>query len=319
MSVHTPLSPVQVHAFLQRYGLQQTTHQPILSGIENSNWFIHGPDGQAWVLTVFEVLDLPQAQQLSRLMQILAAQGLPVAAPIAAQDGQAIQTLCGKPAQLAPRLAGVHPERPTVAQCQQMGQALAAMHQALGHVGLKRPHGRGPMWARALAEQLHPHLSAADQELLDTLFAHHDRVNAKNILLPSGLIHGDLFRDNSLFVGDRLTGLLDFSEWGTDARVLDLAITLNDFCSDWPQVQLDDTRVAAFLAGHAQIQPLEAAERQALPLYLALAAGRFWLSRLAVAHQAEDDASAQVLRKDPDEMRRMLRDRLDRLNARSDV
>ena len=193
-----------------------------------------------------------------------------------------------------------------------MGIGLAQLHVAMQPLDFKKSNAHGQAWWQQTALELRPQIRVQDQVLLDQLFAIFSQVQTEVGGLPQGLIHGDLFRDNTLFIDDQLSGILDFSECCLDDYLLDIAITLNDFCSDWPHVQLDQTKYSAFLQGYQQIRPLTESEKIALPIYLAMAAGRFWLSRLQVAqrNQAEGRDGAHVLHKDPNQMRQMLFNRL---------
>ena len=312
MSVYTVLTFAQIQAFADQYGLTVTQVEPIENGIENSNWFVDFVDGRHAVLTVFEELDFVQAHGLAGLLDGIAQSGLPVAAPYPNTAGQRLGWLAEKPAQFAPRLQGAHPMQPTLAQCQAMGEGLASLHVAMQTIDFTKPNAHGQAWWQQTAAELRPRMTDDDQILLDQLFIQFAHTQATLGALPQGLIHGDVFRDNTLFMGDRLSGILDFSECCTDDYLLDIAITLNDFCSAWPDVQLDQTKFLLFLQGYQAIRSLTEAEKTALPIYLAMAAGRFWLSRLQVAqrNQAEGRLGAHVLQKDPNQMRQMLFSRL---------
>ena len=125
--------------------------------------------------------------------------------------------------------------------------------------------------------------------------------------LPRGPVHGDLFRDNALFEGDRLTGVVDFNYACDEAWLFDLAVTANDWCSD-EDGALERTRVEALLTAYHGQRPLAPIERGAWPVLLRQAALRFWLSRLADYHQPR--AGAMTFTKDPEPFARILRRRI---------
>ena len=312
MSVYTALTAAQIQAFADQYQRIARQIEPIQNGIENSNWFVDFADGAQAVLTLFEELNFAQAHSLAGLLDAIAQSGLPVAAPYPNTAGQRLGWLADKPAQFAPRLRGQHPTQPNQAQCQAMGEGLARLHVAMQSITLDKPNAHGQAWWQQTAAELRVTMSGDDQCLLDQLFAQFAQIQKTVGELPRGLIHGDLFRDNTLFLDNSLSGMLDFSECCTDEYVLDIAITLNDFCSDWPDVALNQQKYADFLVGYQQVQALTEAEKTALPVYLAMAAGRFWLSRLQVAqrNQAEGRVGEHVLQKDPNQMREMVWARL---------
>lgn len=315
MSVYTALSHEQMATFAAQYGAVLQRVEPIENGIENSNWFLHLSDGRQCVLTVFEVLDFAAASALASILDGLAAQGLPVAAPRLRQDGERLAWLAEKPAQVAARLHGTHPMQPNLAQCAAMGEGLARLHAALQHRHIQSAPTTATdalTWQQQAMIQ-RADLDANDQLLFDTLFTTFKCQTDLYSPVPQGFIHGDLFRDNTLFDGDQLSGLLDFSECCMGDYLFDIAISVNDFCSDWPNVQLNAEKQATFLAAYQSVRAFTPAETALLPIYLALAAGRFWLSRLQVAERnvSEGRVSVHVLQKDPNEMRDMLRDRLE--------
>lgn len=314
MSVYTELSLAEIQHFVSQHyqGLSVTGIQPIHSGIENSNYFVQVAHGQEVVLTLFEELNHQEAAFLPALLQHLQQAQVPVACPLSSQQGAVLLTLKDKPAQLAPRIRGAHPEPVTVAHCAAIGSALAQLHVALERYPLRRANAHGADWWQAEAAKARGKMSKTDQLLLDTVLDDFDDTIEDFDNLPQGLIHGDLFRDNTLFDGEQLQAILDFSEAGHDFLLLDVAITLNDFCSDWPRFELKPELYHAFIRAYNNVRPLTEDEQFALPSFLAMAATRFWLSRLSVAARnvAEGRSGNTIQQKDPAEMRQMVTVRL---------
>lgn len=306
MSAYTLLDAARIQSFLDGYALPPLGgFEPILGGIENSNYFVELVDGRQLVLTLFEELPAAEAGVLGPLLAHLEACGVPVAPPLHDRAGRFLGELEGKPAQLAPRLPGRHPETPGLAECSAMGATLAHLHVALRDYPLQRPNAHGAAWWNGLARHWQARLPRPEQDLLARILAAYADACDRHPALPSGLIHGDLFRDNTLFLDDTVTAVLDFSEVARDHLLLDIAITANDFCRQWPSATPDPGRRAAFLQGYESARPLEPGEQEALPAFLAMAALRFWLSRLDIGerNRRENRGGEHVLEKDPAEMR----------------
>lgn len=316
MSVYTHIHLEDLPPLLDAYGLGPALAlTPIQGGIENSNYFLSVEaegDPRELVLTLFEELSPTEASFIPALLSHLHAAGLRVAAPLPTRHSAHQPQFFGKTVQLAPRLAGIHPAKPSREQCRAMGETLAQLHLALRDYPLQRHNAHGADWWEGVATRWRGELDVVDRLLLDKCLEDYATACARWPELPRGLIHGDLFRDNSLFTGDALSGVLDFSETGQDHWLLDIAITVNDFCRAWPALGLRQESLRAFLAGYDSHRPLTAEEKQALPTFLAVAALRFWLSRLDVAlrNKKEGRSGEHVLEKDPREMRDILADRL---------
>jgi homoserine kinase type II len=312
MSVYTQLSLSDIQLFATNYGLNVVDYQAIQSGIENSNFFISTEAGKDYVLTLFEELNAQEAAFLAPLLQHLQQAGVLVAAPLVANNGQSLLTLKDKPAQLAPRIVGQHPLQVTPVQAQAMGEQLAKLHLTLKKYPLKRTNAHGATWWQKEAAKARNGMSNIEQLILDTVLNDFEETIEDFDDLPQGLIHGDLFRDNTLFEGDKLSAILDFSEASKDYWLLDIAITMNDFCSDWPNVGLNKPLFDTFLLGYGQVRTLTDDEQEVLPTFLAMAATRFWLSRLSVAKRniAEGRVGENVLQKDPQQMFEMVKARL---------
>jgi len=314
MAVFTEVSADEAAALLARLDAGALVSlQGIGAGIENTNYFVTSDRGD-WVLTLFERLTAAQLPFYLRLMQHLARHGLPVPEPRADGAGELLHQVAGKPAALCNRLPGHHQLAPDLHHCAQLGHLLARLHGAVADFPLQQPNLRGLAWWQAMAPRLRPHLTAAQQDLLDAELAFQQQVAASPTYasLPRGAVHADLFCDNVLFDGlpghEKLTGAFDFYFAGTDTFAYDLAVCLNDWCLNADDASLDDARAQALVQAYEQERALTAAELRLLPALLRAAALRFWLSRLGDWHLPREAALLQP--KDPGHFERVLRARI---------
>lgn len=316
MSVYTTLSLAQVQLFAAAYGLKVIELIPIQAGIQNTNYFLQCADQRQYVLTVFEEMTAAQAGEIVPVLDQLAQHGLPVAGPLK-YAGQAIHTLADKPAQIAPRLYGSHPEKTTLAQVQAVARAQAQLHVALKDLPLQREFNRNHQYWKQIALDLKVSMQPTDMALLTQLMDVFEVKKQQHPDRPQGLIHSDLFRDNTLFQEGRLSGILDFYELNRDEYLFDIAISINDFCTNFPAVTLDLEKRDAFLTAYQAIRRLTVDESACLDVYLAVAACRFWLMRLGVALKNKMHARTgdDILHKNPLEMRNMLMERLNSVLA----
>ena len=284
MSVFTPVSESQLAAWLKNYAVGALRSlEPIASGIENTNYFVDATQGR-YVLTLYERLPATELPFYLELMAHLARHGIPCPAPIADFQDRYLSDLNGKPATLVTRLAGVSLEKPVPADCAELGALLARMHLAGRAYGGNLENPRGPKWWRRAADELRGLLEPAIAARLEAEL----RFQAQHRFpdLPRGAVHADLFRDNALFDGGRISGVFDFYFAGMDCFSYDLAVCANDWCLVDPENdrRLDERKALALLAAYHAVRPLLAAERDAWPVLLRAAALRFWLSRLHDLH-----------------------------------
>ena len=277
MSVFTKVSHGELKRFLARYPVGRLLNfQGIGEGVENTNYFVDTTDGR-WVLTLFERLNYDDLPFFLGLMEHLASQGFPGAMPARTLDGETLTSLNDRPAALVRRLPGGGVLFPTLEQCRAVGQALGDLHVIGQSYAGRCDNSRGPDWRRQTAEAVLPRAHAAAQALITSELE--AQAGLDLAALPQGVIHADLFRDNALFVDDRLTGIIDFYYACNDALLYDLAITVNDWCFD-PDGRPDPARWQALVSAYCSRRQLTRAERDAWQLTLRAAAFRFYLSRL---------------------------------------
>ena len=301
MSVYTTIELQELEAFLLAYDLGALVeYRGISDGVENTNYFVTTTGGR-YVLTLFESIGFDDLPYYLDLMAFLAEHGVPSAHPLPDRQGAYLRTLKSRPAALVQRLPGVSVTDPNLEQCRAIGEALGHLHvEGLTFAG-QRDHTRGPHWRRKTAEQLLPFLNAEDAALLQDELKFQAQFTRSG--LPWGVIHADLFLDNALFSGDRLTGIIDFYYACNSVLLYDLAVTVNDWC--FRDNALDADKTLAILSAYHASRPLQANEHANWPAMLRVAALRFWLSRLQDQFFPRPGALTQI--KDPNEFKRILR------------
>jgi homoserine kinase type II len=283
-------------------------------GIENTNYFADTSQGR-FVLTLFERLGAEQLPFYLRLMQHLAARGIPVPDPQADAQGDILHALGGKPATLVNRLRGGNRLAPDAQHCAQLGDMLARMHLAGRDFTMHQPNLRALAWWAETVPVVVPFLSQTQRALIEDelAFAQHVAASPAYAGLPRGPVHADLFRDNVMFDdgpdGDRLSGLFDFYFAGIDTFLFDIAVCLNDWCIDLASGRLEEDRATALVGAYHAVRPLSADEHRLLPATLRAAALRFWISRLWDLHLPRD--ATMLTPHDPSHFERVLRQRVE--------
>ena len=321
MSVYTQLTDDQFATFCQRFGVSFARAIPITQGIKNSNWFIQTTDdvdgAHSYVFTLFEERPLEDIEKMAVILNQLDGK-LPVAAPLSLVDSAEkcyVIHYDNKAITLVPCLAGSHPQQTTQAMCHEIGAALAMLHETLQALQPSEQYGV-PLYPWSDVRDRERQFMPGDEaKLMSDIWQSYTDLPLAT--LPKGLCHLDMFADNTLWNlqkgEERLTGLLDFTEVSVEHYVMDIAITINDFCTTWgdaeqgESVNFDRHKMAAFLQGYESKRALGNDEKLALPVMLAKAAVIFWLLRLNVIHynRTEGRTGDNIMVKNPDLMKRL--------------
>jgi homoserine kinase type II len=306
MAVYTDVSAEDLADFLADYDLGELlSYKGIAEGVENSNFLVHTSRGY-FILTLYEKRVAPEDLPFFlALMEHLAERGITCPQPVKNETGDMLGFVAGRPAALVTFLDGMWIRRPSARHCAALGEALARLHLAGADFPLRRRNalsadGWRPLYvaSAAGADSLQPGLREAIEKELTLL------EGAWPGGLPEGVIHADLFPDNVFFLGDKLSGLIDFYFACTDTLAYDVAICLNAWCFE-PDHAYNVTKGRALLHGYASARPLVVEERAALPLLARGAALRFLLTRLV--DWLDVPPGALVRPKDPLEYFRKLR------------
>jgi homoserine kinase type II len=306
MAVYTDVTADDLNEFLAGYDIGGLlSYKGIAEGVENSNFLVHTSAGN-FILTLYEKRvaekDLPF---FLALMEHLAARGLTCPQPVKNRQGGLLGRLASRPAAIVTFLDGLWMRRPTAAHCAAVGEALARLHLAGKDFPMKRANALGMTSWRGLYE----HAKVRGDSVREGLCA--EIAKELGVLenswprdLPEGVIHADLFPDNVFFLGEELSGLIDFYFACIDTLAFDVAVCLNAWCFE-PDHSYNVTKGRALLYAYGKVRDWSAQERAALPVLARGAAIRFLLTRLVDWLAVPD--GALVKPKDPLEYYRKLR------------
>ena len=306
MAVYTDIAEDDLKWFLTEYDAGTLlSYKGIAEGVENSNFLLHTSKAPL-ILTLYEKRveksDLPF---FLGLMQHLAARGLSCPLPLPRRDGALLGSLSGRPAALISFLEGMWLRKPEAKHCREVGRALAEMHVAGEGFELKRPNALSIDGWRVLWEKSEARAGEVEPGLQDEIRSELDFLSAAwPASLPAGVIHADLFPDNVFFLGDQLSGLIDFYFACNDLLAYDVSICLNAWCFE-KDGAYNITKGTAMLEGYQSVRPLSDAEIAALPVLSRGSALRFFLTRLY--DWLTTPEGAMVTKKDPLEYLRKLR------------
>lgn len=281
MSVYTELQAGDVERILAGYDVGGLlSFQGIAAGIENSNYFVESEGGR-WVLTIFERMCAEDLPYFMHLMRYLAEQkGIPCPDVAIQRDGRLLFDFKGKQGCLVSRLPGATEVRLSAVQLQAAGAMLARLHVQAADFNERRANPTDVAWLLKTGRFMMPGVGERfGTEAAALLASELDwQQRQERGRLPAGVIHADYFSDNILFVGDEVSGIIDFYYACDDAYLYDLAIAAHALAVDGSGNEA--ARIDALLDGYEQVRPLDPAEYRAWPMMLRLAALRFWVSRL---------------------------------------
>jgi homoserine kinase type II len=288
MATYTLLTLEQAKAVGVAFGLDVRAVFAVPAGSVNSNYRLEVEGGRPIFARIYEEQDRTGAEAEARLLDHLARRAVPTPRPLPRRDGTGFTTDLdvhgaaepSRPVALFPWQGGQilcqKSVSPDVAR--RVGEKLAEVHRAAASFPEPRPGRfrvadlRGRLLRIARAED--PVLRALAPEIGARL----DRAEAaRDPHLPSGIIHGDLFRDNVLWEDGIPVALLDFESACDGPWVYDLMVTVLAWCYG---DDLDEQLARAMLAGYATLRSLSAAERAALALEGRIGALRFTITRV---------------------------------------
>lgn len=305
MALYVMLGEAELAAALAAFGLPPPERvRPEPRGGENSNFHLWS-GGRRLFLRVNEGKSDADVAFEAEVLRHLAAARFPAPQLVPAADGRPFARVAGRQALLFAYAAGEErsAEAAGAVACRRVGEQLARLHDLAGGFAADRPNPHGPPRVAAWLEALGGD-GGGDAEVAAALPLLRDELARAAGLpgAPRGLVHGDLFRDNVLWIGDRIGAVLDWEMACTETFAYDLGVAL---CA-WAYVDdFDPERARALVAGYRARRRAEPETLAALHAWTRFAALRFTASRIHGYHRAALGAD-RLVRKDW----RRFRDRL---------
>jgi homoserine kinase type II len=304
MAVYTPINKSELDTWLANFSIGLLKNfKGISSGVTNTNYLVE-TESSRFILTIFEHNQLKELLFFFDLMNFLSDKNFSCPQPIVNNNGSYLTPLKGKPAALVSFLIGSAKDSGTESDCYSVGLTLGRLHTQAKNFTQTRDNNRGIAWISSKYNDLKPFLSVADRRIIELEIDY--QKNCYHDSLPTGIIHGDLFRDNVFFDKNGVSAFIDFYYACNDQLLLDIAITINDWCSD-SNGCIDKRKFDNFLSGYESIRKLENSEHKCINNAMRFAALRFWLSRLDACHNILDGEITSI--KDPNYFKKVLMDR----------
>jgi homoserine kinase type II len=278
MGRFTELGNDEARAVCALFGVDVATVESLHAGSVNSNFRITDASGRQYFGRIYEEQGDDGALGELRLLSELSRAGVPTTVPLVTPSGP-VARVQGKPFALYPWVEGeiLCHARVTEAHAFAVGQALARLHLSTPTI---TPLAQGRFRIDDLLFRL-DRIEKESPEHRDAALHIRRRLrhysNQRNLEIASGVIHGDLFRDNVLWSGGAIAAFIDFESASEGPFAYDVMVTVHAWCyGDEFRPEL----VSALLSGYQSVRRLEASERTALSVEGALAALRFATTRI---------------------------------------
>jgi homoserine kinase type II len=262
---------------------------PLSFGISNTNYRVNLDSGDAVILKISNDKGRLELAEEQKILQYLKQNGFPYSlSAYLTNEGQSVYEYgeyCGV---VFPFVNG---EVPTIEP-----ESLAAIGAALAELHLTsdynknfqnlRPHTSVGFDLKTISEYTKTEKCPTDfKAAFDEIFPAAVLEQAVNSELPYGVIHGDLYYDNTLFRDGQLQAMLDFEQSGVGEYLFDIGVSISGSCLEGDDISLP--LVEHFMDGYSNVRRLTAKEDEFL--YYAILAGLFSISRWRIKRFVENE------------------------------
>jgi len=293
MVVHAQLQESDIREIADSYNLTIIDSEPIAAGASSSNYLLQAQQG-SYVLKVFDDKTFALTVEQGRLLSLLKEYAFPSPRPLLAVNGEMAIAYNDKAMIMKEYVAGRVCRYPNKTMLRQVGTAMAKLHQVPwpDFLSIGQPYG-----VQKLSSIQGQNIDTEYEGWIAKRLPHLEQQKPQG--LPRGLIHGDIFYDNVLFEGTRLTAIIDFEDAAYEDKVFDLGMAIVGLCREGQGVVPEKAR--ALVKGYEQIRELEEGEKRSLQLYVEYAAAtvscwRYWKYHVNAQSVENADKHWQMVR-----------------------
>lgn len=268
MGVYSNITLSEINEILNHYELgMATSFTPTITGISNSNFHVVLADGLEVLLKISNDKTIEQLNNEQQVLRALEDHNYEFSIhPFKTITGKSIYQHNDYYGVVFPFIDG-KPPIITNNVCVQVGRALAKLHSLeinKKDLDILRPHDLVGFGGKSIFEYTLEENAPADFVAdFNTVFP--DKLqNIPYDVFPVGIIHGDLYFDNSLFKDEKLVTLIDFEQSGRGRFILDLGIAITGTCLNEDKTNLDPKLILSFLEGYESERPMLLIEKEYL-------------------------------------------------------
>ena len=277
MSVYTNLSTKDVSLLLSKYNIGALrSFKGISDGITNTNYFLNTSKGK-YVITIFEDITEIKVKKYLKLMNFFSSNSMCCPEIMLTKSGGILSRVKSKPCSIMEKLPGNTIDKTNVSLCKSIGSIVGNFHTIGSKYNFKISNSRNVKWVEKNILKIKNHISGEQLDILN----YSSKVFRKvfEMDLPNGMIHSDLFRDNVLAKGDKVTGIIDYYYSFNGPLIYELGVIINDWCIN-KDGSINLIKYNGFLNNYNLKRKLTATEKKQMNNAMIAAGLRFYLSRL---------------------------------------
>ena len=233
-------------------------------GYTNVNYKV-STDGRDYLLKIHQNKKVEEIVPEIKIFKYLKTQGIPSAYPVSDRDNEFINTLGSDNVVIYEFVDGHHPEVNTETT-KQIAKVAATLNLLEVPTFFTQKNWANIDFCKTVIQKIsdavYPQPDIFEYFIEQTNYLE-DPLSVK---LSKGLVHGDLFPDNTMFRGNKLLAVLDFEGICVENLLFELGTAINGFC--YVDNKLSENLLHIFLNEYQKYYKLTKTDKKLLPVYM---------------------------------------------------